>query len=206
MKLQKIWSKNWKRSKKNLINKGVDVRLLNLLSIVVFLFALKANAASFDCSKASNNAEMIICSDNDLGSFDLIISDIYKAVLSSVEQSTDKQKIKNEQLMWIKQRNKCKDNLCIYNSYSMRVKSFNLKRCSSKSTPGIVLNSTPPFESVEIGGWDILGHNFVKMDGKEFIKGHLLTSRGNDFLGPSSEKSSERKIIFLADINGWKCD
>jgi uncharacterized protein YecT (DUF1311 family) len=182
------------------------VGLLNLFSIVIFLFALKANAASFDCSKASNNAEMIICSDNDLGSYDLIIADIYKEVLNSAEQTTDKQKIKNDQLIWIRQRNKCKDNLCIYNSYSMRVKSFNLKRCSSKSTPGIVFNRIPPFESEEIGGWDILRHNVVKMDGKELVKGHLLTSRGNDFLGPSSEKSSERKIIFLADINNWKCD
>lgn len=177
-----------------------------LLLIIIFLFAVKANAASFDCSKASNNAENIICSDNDLGSYDLILASIYKELLGAAEQAADKQKIKNEQLMWIRQRNKCKDSLCIYNSYSMRINSLKLMRCYSKSSPGTVFEPTPPFEKQEVGGWEILRHNLVKIDGKEFIKGHLLTSRGNDFLGPSSEKSYERKIIFLAATNSWQCE
>src|SRR5262249_39272389 len=64
---------------------------------------------SFDCNKASSDAEFVICGNENLARTDLELNFIYKELLSSLP-AHEKQILKQEQLEWIRAR----DKLCTY--------------------------------------------------------------------------------------------
>lgn len=84
---------------------------LNLIYIVPIY------AASFDCSKANNNVEKIICSDSTISKLDNDLNIAY--VLAA--KSNDFNSITTSQYDWIKERNLCKDKNCIIESYNQRI-------------------------------------------------------------------------------------
>lgn len=72
-------------------------------------------AAGFDCTKASNTVEKLVCSDKKLSQLDDELTDVYKqAVKNSPE-------LKKEQINWLKTVRKCKDIDCITNLYDSRL-------------------------------------------------------------------------------------
>lgn len=74
---------------------------------------------SFNCDKASTNAEKLICSDADLASLDVSLSAAYKQHLSS---SADRAATKKEQVTWIKSLNTaCSDVDCLKVEYQERI-------------------------------------------------------------------------------------
>jgi uncharacterized protein YecT (DUF1311 family) len=74
---------------------------------------------SFSCGKASTNAEKLICSDAELASLDVTLSQTYKAHLAS---SSDKTATKKEQVAWIKSLNSaCSDVECMKAEYQKRI-------------------------------------------------------------------------------------
>jgi len=76
---------------------------------------------SFDCAKAGNNAERIVCSDSQLAALDVKMSDLYKRGLSSV---TDSNVFLGEQQIWLSQRDDCTDKECLVISYNDRIKEL----------------------------------------------------------------------------------
>ena len=56
---------------------------------------------SFDCTKASNNAEKLVCSDNQLAQLDLELTATYTKVR---DRSADPSKLKADQIAWIKMK------------------------------------------------------------------------------------------------------
>lgn len=74
---------------------------------------------SFNCEKASTNAEKLICSDAELASLDVSLSEAYKQYLSV---SADKAVVKKTQVAWIKGLNTaCADVECMKTEYQRRI-------------------------------------------------------------------------------------
>jgi serine/threonine protein kinase len=76
---------------------------------------------SFDCAKASNEAERLICSDSDLTKLDVRVADLYKFGLTSV---VDTNEFSGEQRGWLVQRDLCTDKQCLVISYNDRIKDL----------------------------------------------------------------------------------
>lgn len=107
------------------------MKRLNLVSIVILLFTLKANAASFDCAKAKSQIEKAICADAHLGSLDEKLGVVYLGLRSNLTDVA-KNKLRAHQSLWIKglssvcpSESKNKDATkfisCLSNSYKSRV-------------------------------------------------------------------------------------
>jgi uncharacterized protein YecT (DUF1311 family) len=80
--------------------------------------------ASFDCNKASIPSEKIICNSSKLSTLDIELSKTYKEVRMI---SSNTEKLKHEQIQFIKLIRACSDNeSCIQENYSKRI--FELKK------------------------------------------------------------------------------
>jgi serine/threonine protein kinase len=77
--------------------------------------------ASFDCAKASNNAERLVCTDRELAALDVEMADLYKLGLTSV---ADTNEFSGEQLSWLSRRDGCTDKQCLVVSYNDRIKDL----------------------------------------------------------------------------------
>lgn len=74
---------------------------------------------SFDCAKASNEPERLICSNRDLSEADVNLSQAYKVALDS---SQDKEALKKEQNAWRQfERDACPDVDCMALAYQKRI-------------------------------------------------------------------------------------
>ena len=76
-------------------------------------------APSFDCAKASNGQEKLVCGDRELAKLDVDLSQSYAR---AKERSADKDKLKKEQMEWIKfSLRACSDKNCLVGSYQKRI-------------------------------------------------------------------------------------
>lgn len=79
---------------------------------------------SFDCSKASTNAEKLVCSDDELAILDLKLANAYKNARNSAD-AAGKKKILEEQKIWLKAYNFCNDKDCVKQNLEQRIKALN---------------------------------------------------------------------------------
>ena len=79
---------------------------------------------SFDCSKATHEAELLICKDADLAALDRSLAELYATVLRNVPASEQKT-LKAEQRGWVKGRDDCwkasDQHGCIKAAYQSRI-------------------------------------------------------------------------------------
>jgi uncharacterized protein len=74
---------------------------------------------SFDCAKASNGQEKLVCGDRELSKLDV---DLSQAYAKAREKTADKDKLKKEQLEWIKfSLRACSDKNCLVGAYQKRL-------------------------------------------------------------------------------------
>ena len=93
----------------------------NVLTLILLL-TLSVFGVSFDCAKAKTNVEKMICSDPELSLLDENLSQVFNKALKI---SKYKNALKTQQLMWLKERNKCDDDIdCVINSYRDRLSVF----------------------------------------------------------------------------------
>ena len=92
-------------------------KLSSLLAVALLTLALPAWSASFDCSKASTYVEKTICDDVILSKLDERMA---KAYFKSRE-IMNPDVVKNDQISWIKLRNKCLSTICINALYNQRL-------------------------------------------------------------------------------------
>ena len=79
-----------------------------------------SNAASFNCAKASTPNEIAICSDKELSQLDEIMAANYKSERNS---TPDPDKLKKEQINWIKSINTCDgETNCLIEAYKNRLR------------------------------------------------------------------------------------
>ncbi len=128
---------------------------------VLFIYAMgllianTISAASFDCNKATNQVERLICSDRELSELDKRLGDIYRSKASSTPSTVA------DQRKWLlQQRNLCKTADCVRDAYLERIAALTLAdQCSFES-------------AVLIGGW-------IKTEGEGFEEMRLLSRDDN---------------------------
>jgi len=76
---------------------------------------------SFDCAKAGNQVEFLICGSSALSSMDLAMATGYKTLLSYAGDEEGKAYIRNQQREWIGKRNACRNADCLMQSYNERL-------------------------------------------------------------------------------------
>ena len=103
------------------------------LSTALFCLCLAApaQAATFNCDKASTFAEKAICSDSRLTVMDDELGRLYKDALAA---SPDSAALKAEQKAWLASRDRCKDLNCITQAYEDRIAA--LKSASAPAKAG----------------------------------------------------------------------
>ena len=90
-----------------------------LTLFLTIIFSSYSYAASFDCSKAGNDIEKRICANEQISSLDSDLGAAYKRALVKTPN------LKESQLAWIKERNKCSDDDCIVKLYKERISFLN---------------------------------------------------------------------------------
>ncbi len=103
-------------------------RLL-LVSVVLAYTAMSAQAASFDCGNARTDVEKMICADAELSKLDEQLAQEYK---SAMEITIDKESLRKDQKVWLKDRNKCEFRNCLDQEYSIRVGNLRLLATNQK--------------------------------------------------------------------------
>lgn len=91
------------------------------LLLILALTSLSLFGASFDCTKATTKVEKMICANEKLSKLDEKLSLVFKEALQSTE---DKEQLKKEQLSWTKERNRCKDIVCIQTYYKRQIQTL----------------------------------------------------------------------------------
>jgi uncharacterized protein YecT (DUF1311 family) len=129
--------------------------LIRVSAIFLILFttiAPECLAASFDCERATTQAEKIICGDKDLSSLDDELNAAYKADLESL---SDKKTLKDSQRKWIKEeRDRCNDVQTMADAYRKRINE--LKSSVPQGTKKLAVNGVsneiekkyPPYPEV----------------------------------------------------------
>lgn len=84
------------------------------MTLILHLCTNEAVAAGFDCTKKLTRVEKLICSNARLSSLDEELNKSYRLALKT---SSHKKSLIRWNRNWLKTRNQCKDNICIYWSY-----------------------------------------------------------------------------------------
>lgn len=92
------------------------------MGLMVGLVVGQAQAASFDCGKASTKVEKLICTDAELSRLDEALAEVYADAL----KSTDPANFKAEQKAWLKKRNQCRNNDCLISTYQRRIEAIRM--------------------------------------------------------------------------------
>jgi uncharacterized protein len=171
------------------------------------IISVNAEAASFDCERARTNVEKMICADEDISAYDIILADLYRESRAKEPQND---RLKEQQFNWIKNRDKCANRICLFNSYSKRIREFKVRQCFVKGDEEEFvywLKRNGEIEGKKKGtAWSLAVHNDTVLDGKIYHRGHLITTSGNDFLGTSSELAINRTLFYFIRSDLWNCD
>jgi uncharacterized protein len=102
-----------------------------VLTMLPFLGLIpSAEAATFDCNKASTFVEKAICSNPRLTSMDDQLGRLYKDALAASSNSVA---LKAEQRAWLSSRDQCKDSDCIIKAYEDRISALGAISSPDKS-------------------------------------------------------------------------
>jgi uncharacterized protein len=89
--------------------------------LVLAAFTQSTNAASFDCNKAASFSEKAVCSNELLSKLDDALSRNFKFMSASDIGRGALKDLKNTQKKWLAEREKCKDEYCLVETYRKRV-------------------------------------------------------------------------------------
>jgi len=90
------------------------------------LASLPAHAASpsFDCAKATHEAEQLVCKDAELAKLDRNMTEIYSGLLKR-KTGQERKELKASQSSWVKTRNECWKSRdprgCVQREYQTRI-------------------------------------------------------------------------------------
>jgi uncharacterized protein len=101
--------------------------------IAFFAHLTRAQAAGFDCTKASTTIEKLICADAYLSKLDSELSEVYYEAQPSYiaingETGARIDPLGKDQQRWLRNvRNSCKDSSCLQKVYEARIIEIKLK-------------------------------------------------------------------------------
>jgi hypothetical protein len=103
------------------VRRLLSVHITVFLALVVSLsLTQRTEAAGFDCAKAATRVEKTICDDANLSELDTRLTQLYTGTLAELS-GRDRDRVKQEQQQWLKQRNACADSQCLTGSYEKRI-------------------------------------------------------------------------------------
>jgi uncharacterized protein len=175
---------------------------------VLFLIPLPTHSASFNCAKASTLVEHLICSDNGLSSADDQLAKLYKKNLKINHGLVEQQKL------WLKQRNTCKDVECVSQAYQTRLSELIVDKSQSLTRPKFETMPSAPLlpdkTTVQPVTKEILDNISVKV---YYADGNLLEYKlknGSYTETPPYQSSNPENVdismIAFGDLNGDKVD
>lgn len=99
---------------------GLKLRLVRVLiaACSIAAFSTVARGVSFDCAKATNKAEVLVCQNPELSELDDRLAVLYSSVK---QRSTNSRQLVLEQRAWLELRNACRTIECISNAYQARL-------------------------------------------------------------------------------------
>jgi len=100
-----------------------------IVSTIFYFFTGSSFAASFDCDKATQTQEKIVCSDPELSSLDDELAKFYKEAKSTAENP---EIVKSAQILWIKSVRECSDAKCIKDLYLSRISQLVAKKVTTE--------------------------------------------------------------------------
>ena len=90
-------------------------------AVLVFLASSAANAASFDCDKASKPDEKAICADHSLNDADVRMTTMFDLAIDMVAMG-ERDSLRAAQKTWLEQRTSCEGDIaCLNAAYDRRV-------------------------------------------------------------------------------------
>jgi uncharacterized protein len=101
----------------------MGIRKLVSPAVLLAVGAVSANAASFDCAKASNKIERMICASARASQLDSDMADAYRAASAA---ASDRETLKIAQRHWLAQRDQCQDETCLISVYEQRITALSM--------------------------------------------------------------------------------
>lgn len=181
--------------------------LCNLIGVLL-LIPMSTHSASFNCAKASTSVEHIICSDTGLSTADDQLAKLYKRNIKINHSLVEQQKL------WLKQRNTCKDVECLSHAYQTRLSELSGDKSQSFTRQIIETKPSAPLlpgkNTVQPVTKEILDNLSVKV---YYADGNLLAYKlkgGSYTETPPYRSSNPEKVdismIAFGDLNGDKVD
>lgn len=100
--------------------------IVGLGCVGIILFTLQAQAASFNCGRASSKTELAICEHPPLNDADVKMATTYSILKRLVPMGT-RGLIQDEQFKWLALRDQCLNNVsCLTDVYKMRQQKLDL--------------------------------------------------------------------------------
>jgi len=93
------------------------------LAVLLTVGVVSANAASFDCAKASNKIDRMICSSARVSQLDSNMADAYRAATAA---ASERERLKIVQRQWLAQRDRCQDETCLISVYEQRIAALSM--------------------------------------------------------------------------------
>lgn len=114
------------------------MKMVVLLTLALIVLPILAVAAGFDCSKASNSSEKMICANDELSRLDEQLTHAYRSVMASTQ---DREALKQRQRAWIKERNQITEADAMIRFYQERLEQLGFSVAVKPDNPPAV---TPP--------------------------------------------------------------
>ena len=100
--------------------RNIHLQLIPSLIVLLITFSCTVQAVSYECGKAIEEVEKLVCSYPSISKLDDELNKLYQKVLSKAEE-TQKQRLITEQKHWLKHtRNPCKGETCLKLAYWSR--------------------------------------------------------------------------------------
>ncbi|PRD40886.1 hypothetical protein C5748_24350 [Phyllobacterium phragmitis] len=131
--------------------------LLAISGLFVSLAAIPADAASFNCAKASTPDERAICADAGLSLEDEKLAGLYSK-LEQLLNGTRRQKLAASQHEWLQVRAKCHDDfVCLVSAYDHRTKQLRNLLAEPNTAALDLFRRTGQCKSCNLSGVDLSG-------------------------------------------------
>ena len=162
----------------------------------IFLLGLSlqsvANAASFDCSKASTQVERLICGDSALSKMDEVMAEAYRAALRDKKSAGAVMRLQRQ---WVKERDStCASAECVKLAYDKQLTLLKLPISTTEAGIPVIARSNhaatllPTGKVLVVGGWQERrgyldsAEIYDPASGRFSLTGKLVThSRGSHF-------------------------
>ncbi|MBV8465615.1 MAG: hypothetical protein JO218_06690 [Burkholderiales bacterium] len=184
--------------------------LFRILALVIacFLSSPSVRAAGFDCSKAAEGIEKLICADPELSRLDSDLNAVFRSKSGRLAHEYCV-----AQSNWIQRRDACKDRLCVKGLYETRINNIStvgkaakdlgiaIDLCDQQNPTVFDIKTWPADPSQKI----VVIANPAKDAGDDVVYDlYLLVQNGSD--GKILRKAIDKKIINLSKMDEYTSD